>query len=236
MPVTLVLCALPYESELLKSFLKKGKAIRIRPLKYPCFRGYLGKREVYVIESGPGKYFYENTFARLLKKHSFAEVIFFGTAGQVNASRTCGDVIVADQGISWPCREDEPIAGDLVYGAVSTKKDSGAIERRFGQYHFNVYKGSIVTWSEPVFDPKLKSLLYSKYKADGVDMESGYGVRICEGKGIPFLVVRAISDTTYPGEENHMINDRMKAVIHGSFLVSEILAFEGSLAEWISSI
>jgi adenosylhomocysteine nucleosidase len=236
MPVTLVLCALPYESELLKSFLKKGKGIRIRPLKYPCFRGYLGKREVYVIVSGPGKYFYENTFARLLKKHPFAEVIFFGTAGQVNPLKKCGDVVIADQGISWSWREDETIAADLVYGAVSTKIDSGAVERRFGQYHFNVYKGCIVTWCEPVFDPKLKSLLYSKYKADGVDMESGYGVRICEAKGIPFMVVRAISDTAGPGEENHVINDRMKAVIHSSFLVSEILTFEGSLAEWMTSI
>jgi adenosylhomocysteine nucleosidase len=236
MPVTLVLCALPYESELLKSFLKKGKAIRIRPLKYPGFRGYLGKREVYVIESGPGKYFYENTFAGLLKKHPFAGVIFFGTAGQVNASRTCGDVIVADQGISWPRGEDKPIAGDLVYGAVSSKIAPGAIERKVGPYRFNVYKGRMVTWSEPVFDPGLKSLLYSKYKADGVDMESGYGVRICEREGIPFIVVRAISDTGYPGEENQVMDDRMKAVIHGSFLVSEILAFAGSLSEWMTGI
>jgi adenosylhomocysteine nucleosidase len=236
MPVSLVLCALPYESVLLKSFLKKGKGIRIKPLKQTCFRGYPGKRRVYVIESGPGKYFYENTFARLLKEQSFDEVIFFGTAGLVNASRKCGDVIVADQGISWWYQGNEKIAADSVPGAISTKRESGAIERRFGQYYFNVYRGCIVTWPEPVFDPNLKSLLYSKYKADCVDMESGYGIRICEGEGIPCVVVRAISDTAGPWEEKNMIADRMKAVIHGSFLVSEILAFNGSLHEWISSL
>lgn len=66
-------------------------------------------------------------------------------------------------------------------------------------------------------------------------MESGYGVRICEGEGIPFVVVRAISDTADPWEEKDMIDNRVQAFIHGSFLVSEILAFNGSLHEWIAA-
>jgi nucleoside phosphorylase len=231
---TLVLCALPYEAEVVKSFLKKGK--RIKRMKRPCFRGYLGNRRVYLMETGAGKYFYEQKFSEFLEEQSVDEVIFFGTAGALHGAIKVGDVVVANREISWADKGDKESEIGPVVGAVSDTVDLRPVARRFGQYWFNVYKGCIITRPEPVLDPGLKSLLHGKYKADAVDMESGYGARICREQGIPFMVVRAVSDAAEPVENSDMLPHRMTAVIHGSFLVGEILAFKGLPDQWITGL
>lgn len=53
----------------------------------------------------------------------------------------------------------------------------------------------ILTVDYLVFDPDEKRTLGALHAADAVDMESAAVAEVCAAKGVPFLTVRAVSDT-----------------------------------------
>ena len=57
------------------------------------------------------------------------------------------------------------------------------------------FKGSSVTVANPVSEPKAKLALGKAFRAEVVDMESYWISRIAAVNRIPFLSVRAVSDT-----------------------------------------
>jgi adenosylhomocysteine nucleosidase len=53
----------------------------------------------------------------------------------------------------------------------------------------------ILTVDHLVSDPAEKRRLAERHGADAVDMESAAVAEVCAAKGVPFLAVRAVSDT-----------------------------------------
>jgi hypothetical protein len=58
-----------------------------------------------------------------------------------------------------------------------------------------VHKGKSVTVAQPAADPQAKRRLAQAFQADVVDMESYWIAMIASEKEVPFLAVRAVSDT-----------------------------------------
>lgn len=215
--ITLLLSALPFESELIEALLKeKGTNEGVS--------GYLGKRSIRVVTSGVGGRQCTSTLNVLLDDYPDAEVLFLGTAGALNSLVTIGDVVVANTPVCWESVENEKIR--KIFGAACFSHSSGV--KRGNNYSFTVFPGKIATWDEPLMDKTVKSWLFDISGAHCVDMETGYGAHLCENRGVPFLAVRGISDTA---DENGGYSP-VQAVWNATVVALEALLSEGSLSTW----
>lgn len=111
-----------------------------------------------------------------------AGLVSFGTAGGLDPALTPGTLVIADA-VRLP-------------GGVSIATD-GAWRRRLVQglgERVPVAVGAVAAAHEPLLSPRLKHYCFLSTSALTVDLESGAVAEAAMEKGIPFLVVRAVTD------------------------------------------
>lgn len=226
--VTILLSALPFESEIIKTILKEKKVINSSK---SWVSGYLGKHHILIAHSGVGGERCKNALGALLNEYPHAEVLFLGTAGALDSPVNIGDVVVANTPISWKSPENEKSMRKMVFGATSPVHDSCGIERGNDSYSFCIFRGSVATWGEPVIDKTVKSWLSSVSGATCVDMETGYGAQLCKKRNVPFLAVRGISDM--PDDEKIYKNSHVvQAVWNATIVALEALSSPVPVSMW----
>lgn len=215
----LILTALEVESALFYALLK-GQ----RTADYPhAVWGSFENRRVLLANSGPGSSACLKALEGL-QHFCFADskpeiIIFLGTAGALNPYLMVGDVVVADQPNAWNIAKNKQQITAFAQGAIHRNQaEEGFLWDNAG-VHFHVFKGTILTWPQPVFSPKERQQLFQLTGAGCVDMEAGAGAHWCEREGIPFLAVKGISDQGNQGADPAAI---ATAVQHAT-LVAEYL-------------
>jgi adenosylhomocysteine nucleosidase len=164
------------------------------------FAGSLGDRPVVAVCTGIGNVLAAGGVERLVEAFDIERVVVVGIAGAV---------------------ENETAIGTLVIPAVVVNGATGA-EFQPQQIGGGDPKGTMWTCDELIMDLDVIAGL----RADGVlalDMETAVIAEICERRGIPWSVFRAISDrateTTLDDEVFHLING------DGTFNIKRIGAF-----------
>lgn len=179
-----VLFALARESRpFLRSFPRRR---RIRPAS---LRAWLCEREttsILVLETGVGPKRARSALEWLLSNpHIRGRIctptflLVAGFAGALSAELQAGDMVLADavadtEGNLWPTTWPCPSASQF---------DRLPLRR-----------GTILTTPYLVCDPKDKQRLGDEYRAMAVDMESATVARVCTLRGVPFRILRAVSD------------------------------------------
>ena len=164
-------------------------------------RGCLGGREVVAGHTGVGKVLAAMTVQGVVDRYRPSALIFSGIAGALNRSYEIGDVIVAREclqhdfdatqfGFPRGCIPYEDPAGpvctpSLVDYALRWEKQGRALQAG------RILSGDRVISSrgesaDPFFIDELSG--------DAVDMESAAAALVARLNGIPFLVMRIISD------------------------------------------
>ncbi|MDQ7043274.1 MAG: 5'-methylthioadenosine/S-adenosylhomocysteine nucleosidase, partial [Sulfurimonas sp.] len=59
----------------------------------------------------------------------------------------------------------------------------------------NVIEGIIATGDQFIHDEKIKENIVKHFNADALEMEGGSVAVVCNALGVPFFILRAISDT-----------------------------------------
>lgn len=224
--ITILLSALPFESEIIRRLLKGEKVVR----GTSWVSGYLGRRTILLAASGVGGEQCSHVLTALLDEYPDSEVLFLGTAGALDPLIKIGDVMVANTPISWELPE-EPEKKSLhkIFGATCPEHDSYGIKRR-NDSSFNVFRGTVATMDEPVFDESVRSWLSTVSGARCVDMETGHGAHLCKKRHIPFLAVRGISDI--PEGEPHEYSHKVQAVWHATLVALEALLSPVPVSVW----
>lgn len=215
--ITLLLSALPFESEIIEALLKE------KVTNDEGVSGHLGKRNIRVVTSGVGGEQCTSTLNVLLDEYPDAEVLFLGTAGALNSLVTIGDVVVANTPVCWESKNEKMYK---IFGATCFSHSSGV--KRGNDYSFTIFPGKIATWDEPLMDKTVKSWLSDISGAHCVDMETGHGAHLCENRGVPFLAVRGISDTADEIEEYSPV----QAVWNATVVALEALLSKEPLSKW----
>ena len=130
--------------------------------------------------SGMGDAAAHHAATTLCNQEEIAGLISFGVAGALDDSLQAGDLILP-----------EAVLADRNY---PTDDAWYARIRYCLPKHINVIRGTLVTSDAVLTTESAKRILAARSGGCAVDMESGAIAAVAAEKGIPFLVIRAISD------------------------------------------
>ena len=163
--------------------------------------GSLGNHEVIVVQSGIGKVLASITTSVLIQQYKVNMVINTGTAGGIGAGLVIGDLVIADNVAYFDVDATTfgykigQVPGMPLYFESSTYLKSEMLEasKKMNQ---TAHVGLIVSGDTFVSSPsKIYEIKAAFPDALAVEMEGAAIGHTAAQFGIPFLIVRAISDT-----------------------------------------
>jgi adenosylhomocysteine nucleosidase len=185
-------------------------------LGIPCLAGTLSGRRAVVAVTGVGKVNAAMTTALLLERFSPAAVIFTGVAGGLDPDLQPGDVVIGERLVQHDLvryteqgrlprtvrnpvnRSENPIVLESSRALLALARDAAsrlALERLADEPRPpRVLFGTIATGDSFVASSAKKTELRSELGAHAVEMEGAAVAQVCHQHGVPFLVVRGLSD------------------------------------------
>jgi len=173
------------------------------------YSGRIGAVPVVIIRSPRGKIQNAITTQMLLQHFPMDRVISLGTAGALDNALEPGDILIAQSalehdtgtmkpyGLIWEGRDNEG----------SRTKDSSAAQRKFTTLAreaalrlsernggFHVVEGPLVSGDQFIASEPKKEWLVKRFGAKAVDMTGAAVAQACEAHGVPFLLIRLITD------------------------------------------
>jgi adenosylhomocysteine/aminodeoxyfutalosine nucleosidase len=136
----------------------------------------------------------------MIEKFGIDILLFSGVAGAINENLHIGDLIIATK----LCQHDLDItAFGHPYGYVPESKVFVETDERLNNIARNVAKkldkkllsGIIATGDQFIANPEKKEWIKNTFNADALEMEGASVGFVCDSLGVPFFVLRAISDS-----------------------------------------
>jgi len=163
-----------------------------------------GAHELTIAYSKIGKVFSAITASVMIERFGAQALLFSGVAGGISKELKIGDLIMA----SSLCQHDVDIVafgypyGFIPEGTLMIESDpelrSLASEVAIDM-GVDLYEGIIATGDQFVASSERKSWIQQTFNADALEMEGASVACVCQNFGIPFFVLRAISDTADGG-------------------------------------
>ena len=164
--------------------------------------GSIGNHEVIVVRSGIGKVAASLTTSLLIQQYGVNMVINTGSAGGIGAGLAVGDLVISEKLASF----DVDVTGfGYTYGQLpggmplyfeASRYFIGEMTKAAEATNHNVKNGLIVTGDSFINDGrKVQEILRHFPDALACEMEGAAIAQTAKQFNIPFLVVRAISDT-----------------------------------------
>jgi len=167
---------------------------------------------IVLVRTGMGKECALDSLKKVLSRMYPALVLSIGYAGGLDLKLNVGDLVIADKVLEINQANSfaksftiNPEQQDLFYVLTS-------------QEQLTIYKGTLLTVNQVISDSSTKQELGSSHKALAVDMESSSLIGHCIEKNIPFISLRAISDTM----EQSLVNTN--SFVDGEGKISKIKA------------
>ena len=155
--------------------------------------------DVVVAYSKIGKVFSTLTATTLIEHFGCEKLLFSGVAGAINPELKVGDLIVATK----LSQHDLDITafghpyGYVPEGKVFVETDTKLLalaKEVASELGKKVKEGVIATGDQFVADEARKNWIGETFGADALEMEGGSVAVVCDALGIPFFILRAISD------------------------------------------
>ncbi len=155
-------------------------------LRLPTGNAFVGEWQgvpIVLVRSGMGRDRARRALVEVAERYDLKEIISIGYAGALDPSLEVGDLIVADKVIEMD----------------SSHPDEGVKSYSLNKEIFNstaALRGRILlTVDHVAATPQEKKNLREKYSAVAVDMETSALAEEAQARNIPFISVRAITDT-----------------------------------------
>ncbi len=193
-----IMGAMPEEIEPIISKLENLKETQYAANKY--YEGTYNGKEVVVAYSKIGKVFATLTATSLIEKFGCDTLLFSGVAGAISDELKVGDLIIAES----LCQHDLDITafghahGYVPEGEVcvlSDEKLRAVAKKVAGTKSLILKEGIIATGDQFVADAQRKEWISKTFNADALEMEGAAVAVVCNALGVPFFILRAISDS-----------------------------------------
>lgn len=168
---------------------------------YTCM---YGEHELVIAYSKIGKVFSAITASVMLERFGAQTLLFSGVAGGISKDLKIGDLVMA----SALCQHDvDIVAFGHPYGFIpegtlmidADEKLRGIARSVADELHLELKEGIIATGDQFVASSERKAWIEKTFNADALEMEGASVACVCQNFGIPFFVLRAISDTADGG-------------------------------------
>ncbi len=250
-PTTGILGAFSEEVALLEQSLSAARPQTIRGIRFVT--GSLKGRRVVVVSSGVGKVNAAMSATLLIDRFKPSEVLYSGIAGAVNPDLRPGDIVIGQkcaqhdlgtltdkgmqrQGVRNPVNwERNPVFLEsdpkLLALAVETGKrlELERIQTSEGERSPNVVKGILVSGDLFIASPAKREELRRELGADAVEMEGAAVAQVCYELGVPFLIIRSISDSADSNARSESSLFTPVAAQNSAALVTALVQRLGSL-------
>lgn len=192
-----VIGAMDVEVDGLKNLMTDVTVERISNVDF--YSGKICGKDVVVARCGIGKVFAAICAEAMILKYGVDALINTGVAGTVSKARI-KDVIVADSVVQYDM--DTSAFGDpvgMISGINVTYFEtdahlSSAAKNAADKLGYTAYNGTVATGDRFVDDKEFKNYLRESFNASCVEMEGGAIGHTAYVNGVPFLVLRTISD------------------------------------------
>jgi len=206
-----ILCALPEEQALLVEAL--GDPPPLPGAGLEARRGRLDGREVVVAAAGVGKVKAAATATLLVERLACRALVLSGVAGGLGETLGLGDIVIADRVIdidygrvtdegrivyqpgTLPVPEEKPDPGYRL-GAAMVERIGARLEAS----GLAATLSTVLTGDAFLASPRVRDELAAEWEALAIEMEGAALCGVAERFGLPWLVVRALSDRA--GEES----------------------------------
>lgn len=165
----------------------------------PDFKLYRGKyqdKDCLLVQTGMGKQRVETAIRFILERFRVSAMVSFGFAGALASELRAGDIVICStlrygNGRVRDGREPKSLSSDASLLELTTRAlESGGVK---------FCSGSSMTVAQPLSNRESKEKLYRISQAYIADMESYWVAMIAAKEGVPFVAIRAVSDTSRQG-------------------------------------
>jgi len=188
----LVAAALEEELETGLAFCSKREKIHSRSVI--LWRAVLGGQTIHFLKTGVGPRKSAAILGEALEETKPVHILVIGYAGALDPGLKLGDLVAVERALAFSLDPNFPdwnhIRQDgefeLVHGALLAHSAQSA--------GLSASTGTTLTSSHVLGDPEHKRLLYKKFQASIVDMETAALAATAASRAVPLSCVRAISD------------------------------------------
>lgn len=194
-----IICAMPEEIKELTAALENEQVKEVGGKKY--YSGQINNQYVTLVESGIGKVEAGITAEHLITDFDADVVINSGSAGGIGEGLHVGDVVISTE---TAYHDVDVRAFDYVYGQLpgkeprfkASEKWGDLIEKAGEKTGLNVKRGLIVTGDQFIASKEAIADILSNFPdALSSEMEGAAVGQVATDHDIPYVVVRAMSDT-----------------------------------------
>lgn len=191
----------------------------------------LAGREAVLVKCGIGKVFAAMVSQHLIDAYAPSALIFTGVAGSLNPAYDIGDVVIASDSIQHDVdgRALGFVRGNLLYTDLKVFAADAEMARLAASapaVGHRIHAGRILTGDQFMTRDAINHHRYlmEELAGDAVEMEGGAMAQVCAVNGVPYLVVRTISDRA-DGDAVVDFNRFLPVVAHNSYaIVRHVLA------------
>jgi len=158
---------------------------RIRLGKSEAWPGKWQGNHIVLVRTGVGKQRAAEAALKTIEQFSPERLLSIGYAGGLVANLEVGDMIVADRIV------DVQSSAEFVPDPQWLQRAQKAPAPKSGK----IVSGKLVTADKVIHSPKDKKELGESFSAEAVEMETAAIAKVVAEKNLPFLSVRAISDS-----------------------------------------
>ena len=162
-------------------------------------QGRIGDCHVVAVAGGVGKVKAAACTQYLIDRFSLDALICTGVAGAVNPRLKTGDIVISEKTLQHDFNPGDPellkkfrkrwVQADagLVKLAREAAREAGLADR--------CHAGKVLTGDQAIVSRERRQWLWKTFRGDCVDMESAAVAQVCRLNAVPWVVVRAISDS-----------------------------------------
>ncbi|MFD1736673.1 5'-methylthioadenosine/S-adenosylhomocysteine nucleosidase [Bacillus salitolerans] len=223
-----IIGAMEEEVQILRNTLEEKNIETIAGCEFTL--GTLNNQDVILLKSGIGKVNAAMSTTILLERFKPDYVINTGSAGGFHHSLNVGDVVISsevrhhDVDVTAFGYEYGQVPGlPAAYKASDILQDA-AVKAVHALDDIQVVQGVIATGDSFMHDPERVEFVRSKLpELHAVEMEAAAVAQVCFQFGVPFVVIRSLSDIA--GKESNISFDQFlqKAALHSSEVVVSMI-------------
>lgn len=224
-----IIGAMAQEVEQLKSEMEQPEIITVAGMDF--YRGKIGGREVVVVRSGIGKVNAGMCVQILADKFGVSGIVNTGIAGSLRAEINIGDLVLSTDavqhdmdatGFSYPVGQI-PQMDTFSFAADEVLRETAKRCCAEVNPDIEVHEGRVLTGDQFISDKGKKEWLVETFQGCCTEMEGAAIAQAAYLNGIPFLIVRAISDKADDSANMDYAEFERLAIIHSVNLTRALI-------------